>query len=234
MPSSLCNTAAAETMRRIKDQPKTSHQIPLMARAHGSTHQTCQAVPPRVVQPRGHAGASAALGTGTMRPGAAADGIPRVGSGVDQLATVRRRHTAPPDAQTLPAAITHDEGQHRPRQSRDGHPAVARGPLPAVAHHPRVDRQRVALQRWEDGLTQPEGGGLLLSVRRRVSRLTLRARATARGERRARRKPVIRASCSGVTRRACGTGVQRWRQTCPQSRCGPERLVPKRTTGSAA
>lgn len=67
-----------------------------------------------------------------------------------------------------------------------------------------------------------------------VSRLTLSARATARWERRSHSKTVMRSSCSGVTQRSFGTGVKLLRQTLHQSRCVPERLVPKRTTGSAS
>src|SRR5919106_4924853 len=116
MPCSRFNTAAAEMIVLINDQPETSHQIHLTARAHGSAHQTCQAGPPLVVQPLGHAGAPAALGTGTMRPGTAEGGIHLGLIGVDQRAPVRRRHTAPPRAPTLPAAITPEDGQPLPRQ----------------------------------------------------------------------------------------------------------------------
>ena len=110
--------------------------------------------------------------------------------------------------------------------------AVAVAPSSAVAPHPRGALQRGAGDWREEVLTPPEGCGLLLSVRRMGSRLTLSARATARGESRSRRRRAIGSAVSGVTRRSCGTGVKRLRQPWHQSRGVPDRFVPMRTTGS--
>jgi hypothetical protein len=173
------------------------------------------------MQPLRHAGAPAALGAGTMLPGTEAGGIDLVRLGVDPLTTGRRRHAAPQEAQTLLAAVTDDEGQYLPRQSRDGHPEGAVAPPPARAHPHLVELQRVAWEWREELVTQPEGCGLFVSVRRMVSRLTLSARATARGESRSRRRLAICSAFSGVTRRSFGTGVKLLQRACTRAAACP-------------
>jgi hypothetical protein len=102
-------------------------------------------------------------------------GIDLVLVGVDPLAPGRRRHTASQGAQTLPAAVTHEKGQHLSRQARDGNPEVGVAQPSAIAHHPRVERQRVALDRRETASTNSGPAGRS----RARTRLTVLPIATA-------------------------------------------------------
>src|SRR5919109_3301295 len=132
MPAYMFDAVAAETVMLVNNQQETSPQIRLIARVYGPPYQACRAVPPRVVRPLGHAGPPAALRAGTILPGTEEGGIDLVRIGGDQPAAVRRRHTAPQAAQTLPTTVTHVEGQHLARQSRDGAPEVAGAPPAAI------------------------------------------------------------------------------------------------------